>query len=109
MEKNTFMTYRINLETGKVSETHEEFESPLDAQRHCDLLNETQIMSGNIRYMFYYRIYNPFAAFKSQEQLRKEARLELDAFNKRINGLKALSLVATKSLLKGGLKEEEAV
>lgn len=106
MEKNTFMVYRINLETSKVSETTEEFESPLDAQRHCDLLNETQIMSGNIKYMFYYRIYNPFAVFNTQEQLKKEASLELDNFNKRLNGLKALALVATKSLLKGGSKEE---
>ena len=63
-------------------------------------------MSGNIKYMYYYRIYNAFAPFKSQEQLKKEASLELDRFNKRLNGLKALSLVATKSLLKGGLKEE---
>lgn len=109
MEQNTYMLYRINLETGKVSETHEEFQSPLDAQRHCDLLNETQIMSENIKYMFYYRIYSPFAAFNSQEQLKKEAILSLETFNKRINGLKAMSLVATKSLLKSCLKEEEAV
>lgn len=53
-----------------------------------------------------FRIYNAFAPFKNQEQLKKEASLELDRFNKRLNGLKALSLVATKSLLKGGLKEE---
>lgn len=106
MEKNTYMVYRINLETGKVSETTEEFESAFDAEKQCDLMNEVQIRSGSINYMFYYRIYNPFAAFKSQEQLKKEASLELDEFNKRLNGLKALALVATKSLLKGGLKEE---
>lgn len=109
MEKNTYMIYRINLETGKVSETGNEFEYAFDAEKECDLMNETQIMSGNIQYMFYYRIYNCFMPFKSQEQLKKEASLELDRFNKRINGLKALSMVATKSLLKGGLKEEEAV
>lgn len=109
MEKNTYMLYRINLETGKVSETGKEFEYAFDAEKECDLMNETQILSGNIQYMFYYRIYNCFMPFKTQEQLQKEARLELDTFNKRINGLKALSLVATKSLLKGGLKEEEAV
>lgn len=109
MEKNNYMVYRIDLETGKVSETGNEFEYASDAQSHCDLLNETQILTENIRYMFYYRIYNSFAPFKTQEQLRKEASLELDKFNKRINGLKALSLVATKSLLKSSLKEEEAV
>ena len=109
MEKNTYMVYRINLETGKVSETGKEFEYAFDAQKECDLVNETQILTGNIQYMFYYRIYNCFAPFKTQEQLQKEARLSLDTFNKRINGLKAMSLVATKSLLKGGLKEEEAV
>ena len=59
--------------------------------------------------MYYYRIYNCFAPFKTQEQLQKEASLELDRFNKRINGLKAMSMVAIKSLLKSGLKEEEAV
>ena len=106
MEKNTYMVYRINLETGKVSETGSEFEYTSDALHECDFTNETQIMSGNIKYMYYYRIYNAFAPFKSQEQLKKEASLELDRFNKRLNGLKALSLVATKSLLKGGLKEE---
>lgn len=109
MEKNTYMVYKINLETGKISETHEEFEYASDAQSHCDLLNETQIMSGVIKYMFYYRIYNCFAPFKTQEQLQKEANLELDRFNKRINGLKAMSMVAIKSLLKSGLKEEEAI
>lgn len=109
MEKNTYMVYRIDLKTGQISETGNEFEYAFDAQKECDLVNETQILSGNIRYMLYYRIYNCFAAFKTQEQLQKEARLSLDTFNKRINGLKALSLVATKSLLKGGLKEEEAV
>lgn len=80
-----------------------------DAQSHCDLLNETQILTENIRYMFYYRIYNSFAPFKTQEQLRKEASLALNTFNKRINKLKALSVVATKSLLQGGLNKEEAV
>ena len=109
MEKNNYMIYRIDLETGKVSETGNEFEYAFDAQKECDLINETQIMSGNIRYMFYYRIYNCFMPFKTQEQLKKEANIELDKFNKRINRLKALSLVATKSLLKGDLKEEEAV
>jgi len=108
-KKNTYMVYRIDLETGKVYETGSEFEYAFDAQKECDLVNETQILSGNIQYMFYYRVYNCFAPFKTQEQLQKEARLSLDAFNKRINGLKALSLVATKSLLKSGLKEEEAV
>jgi hypothetical protein len=109
MEKNTYMVYKINLETGKVSETGNEFEYASDAQSHCDLLNETQILTENIRYMFYYRIYNSFAPFKTQEQLRKEASLALNTFNKRINKLKALSVVATKSLLQGGLNKEEAV
>lgn len=108
-KKNTYMVYRINLETGKVYETGSEFEYASDAQHECDLTNETQIMSGNIKYMYYYRIYNAFSPFKSQEQLKKEAILSLETFNKRINGLKAMSLVATKSLLKSGLKEEEAV
>ena len=109
MEKNTYMLYRIDLETGKVSETGSEFEYASDAQHECDLTNETQIMSGNIKYMYYYRIYNAFAPFKTQEQLKKEASLELDRFNKRINGLKALAMVATKSLLQNGLNKEEAV
>ena len=109
MEKNNYMVYRIDLETGKVSETGNEFEYASDAQSHCDLLNETQILTENIRYMFYYRIYNSFAPFKTQEQLQKEASLELDKFNKRINGLKALSMVARKSLLQGELNKEEAV
>ena len=110
MEKNTYMLYRIDLKNGKVSETGNEFESAFDAEKECDLVNETQILSGSIRYMYYYRIYNCFAPFKTQEQLQKEASLELDKFNKLINGLKALSMVARKSLLQGGLnKEEEAV
>lgn len=109
MEKNNYMVYRIDLETGKVSETGSEFKYSLDAEKECDLMNETQILCGNIRYMYYYRIYNCFAPFKTQEQLQKEANLELDRFNKRINGLKALSMVARKSLLQGELNKEEAV
>lgn len=109
MEKNTYMVYRIDLETGKVFETGNEFELAFDAQSECDLMNETQILSGSIRYMYYYRIYNCFTPFNTQEQLQKEANLELDRFNKRINGLKALSMVARKSLLQSGLNKEEAV
>ena len=109
MEKNTYMAYRIDLETGKVFETGNEFELAFDAQSECDLMNETQILSGSIRYMYYYRIYNAFSPFKTQEQLKKEASLELDGFNKRINGLKALAMVATKSLMLSGLNKEEAV
>lgn len=101
MEKNTYMLYRIDLKNGKVSETGNEFKSAFDAEKECDLVNETQILCGSIRYMYYYRIYNCFAPFKTQAQLQKEANLELDRFNKRINGLKALSMVARKSLLQG--------
>ena len=36
MENNTYMVYRINLETGKVSETGSEFEYASDAQHECD-------------------------------------------------------------------------
>lgn len=107
MEKNnTFKLYKIDLETGVVSEAYEEFEHASDAQSQCDLLNETQIISENIKYFYYYKYYNCFSAFKSQEQLKVEAKNAIDAFNKHINKLKALSLIATKSLLKGGLKEE---
>lgn len=107
--KNTYKLYKIELETGKISESYKKFEYASDAQNECDLLNESQVIGGNIKWVFYYRLYNDFAPFKTQEQLQKEAKLALDEFNKHINRLKALSLIATKSLLQGGLNKKEAV
>ena len=110
MEKNnTYKLYKIELETGKVSEAYEEFEFASDAQSRCDFLNETQILGENIKYIFYYNIYNCFSPFKSQEQLKAEANNAINAYNRHVNRLKALCMVAKKSLLQSGLKEEEAV
>ena len=47
-----------------------------------------------------------FASFRSQEDLKTFALEKLEAWNDEINKLKALYMIATKSLLKGGLNEE---
>lgn len=110
MEKDlVYKIYMINLETGNVTETHKEFYYDVEARLECELLNESQIIGDNIKYFFYFTIFNCFMPFKSQKQLKEDALKELKRFNERINGLKAMSLVATKSLLQGGLNKKEAV
>lgn len=112
MEKNlTFKVYKLELETGKITETHKEFESIMDAKAECDTLNiltATQDM-GNIKYFHFYSFYSDFDAFNSQEDLRGFALNKLEHWMDDLNKLKALYLVATKSLLQGGLNKKEAV
>lgn len=106
MEDVTFKIYRLDLASGKISETSKEFESSLDAKDKCFELNNNK---NDIKYFYFYAYYMDFASFRSQEDLQVFALEKLEAWNDDLNRLKALYMVATKSLLKEGLKEEEAV
>ncbi len=109
MEKDlTYKVYMVELETGYVREMNKEFSTSHEAKEECNLLN---IMSATmpvniIKYFFFYEIYNDFSAFDSQETLREKGLIKLKEWNKEINKVKSLFMVATKSLMKGGLKEE---
>lgn len=112
MEDVTFKIYRLDLASGKISETSKEFESSLDAKDKCFELNTNNIgiyNKNDIKYFYFYAYYMDFASFRSQEDLQVFALEKLEAWNDDLNRLKALYMVATKSLLKEGLKEEEAV
>lgn len=110
MEDVVFKIYKLELSTGVIAETNREFESALDAKDKCFELNVNTIDNqNNIRYFYFYAYYMDFASFRSQEDLKTFALEKLEAWNDEINKLKALYMIATKSLLKGGLKEEEAV
>lgn len=112
MEKElTFKIYKLELTTGKILETCKEFESISDAKRHCDLLN-TNTATGdqtNIKCFYFYSFYGDFQAFNSQEDLRDFALNKLKHWMDDLNKLKALYMVATKSLLQSGLGKKEAV
>ena len=114
MEKElTFKIYRLELATGKIGETNKEYTSTVDAKEECDFLNRmTATMKNveNIKYFYFYSFYSDFKAFNSQEDLRDLALKKLERCNDDINKLKALYMVATKSLLQSGLQnKEEAV
>ena len=113
MEKElTFKIYRLELATGKIGETNKEYTSTVDAKEECDFLNRmTATMKNveNIKYFYFYSFYSDFKAFNSQEDLRDLALKKLERWNDDINKLKALYMVATKSLLQGGLNKKEAV
>ena len=113
MEKQlTFKVYKLELDTGKVLETCKEFESITDAKKYCDLLNtNTATMKdmNNIKCFYFYSFYSDFQAFNSQEDLRDFALNKLEHWMDDLNKLKALYMVATKSLLQGGLNKKEAV
>lgn len=107
MEDVVFKIYKLELSTGVIAETNREFESALDAKDKCFELNVNTIDNqNNIRYFYFYAYYMDFASFRSQEDLKTFALEKLEAWNDEINKLKALYMIATKSLLKGGLKEE---
>ena len=107
MEYVVFKIYKLELSTGVIAETNREFESALDAKDKCFELNVNTIDNqNNIRYFYFYAYYMDFASFRSQEDLKTFALEKLEAWNDEINKLKALYMIATKSLLKGGLKEE---
>lgn len=112
MEDVVFKMYKLELASGRISETSKEFESALDAKDKCFELNTmvaTMEDMTKIKYFYFYSFYTVFSPFKSQEDLKIFALEKLEAWNEEINKLKALHMVAVKSLLKGGLKEEEAV
>lgn len=111
MEKQlTFKIYKLELATGRISEGHREFESIMDAKNFCFTLNtNTVFQDENIRYFYFYSFYSDFQAFSSQEDLKDFALNKLEAWNDELNKLKALYMVATKSLLQGGLNKKEAV
>ena len=111
-EQLTFKVYKLELETGKISETYNEYESIMDAKIKCDLLNinmATQADMKDIKYFYFYSFYSDFDAFKSQEDLKGFALNKLEHWMDDLNKLKALYMVATKSLLQGGLNKNEAV
>ena len=107
MEDVVFKIYKLELSTGVIAETNREFESALDAKDKCFELNVNTIDNqNNIRYFYFYAYYMDFASFRSQEDLKTFALEKLEAWNDEINKLKALYMVATKSLLQGGLNKE---
>lgn len=114
MEKElTFKIYRLELATGKIGETNKEYTSTVDAREECDFLNGmTATMKNveNIKYFYFYSFYSDFKAFNSQEDLRDLALKKLERWNDELNKMKALYMVAIKSLLQSGLQnKEEAV
>lgn len=107
MEDVVFKIYKLELSTGVIAETNREFESALDAKDKCFELNVNTIDNqNNIRYFYFYAYYMDFASFRSQEDLKTFALEKLEAWNDEINKLKALYMIATKSLLQGGLNKE---
>ena len=107
MEDVVFKIYKLELSTGVIAETNREFESALDAKDKCFELNVNTIDNqNNIRYFYFYAYYMDFASFRSQEYLKTFALEKLEAWNDEINKLKALYMIATKSLLQGGLNKE---
>lgn len=113
MEKElTFKIYKLELATGMVLETYKEYESTIDAKNYCDLMNtNTATMQDqtNIKCFYFYSYYSDFKAFSSQEDLKDIALKKLEVWNDELNKLKALYMVATKSLMQGGLNKKEAV
>lgn len=113
MEELTFKIYKLELATGMVLETYKEYESTIDAKNYCDLLNTNTATTQdqtNIKCFYFYSYYSDFKAFSSQDDLRDIALNKLKVWNDELNKLKALYLVATKSLLmQGGLNKKEAV
>lgn len=108
----TFKIYSLELSTGVIKETNREFESSVDAKNECFELNTmvaTMEDMTKIKYFYFYSFYTVFSPFKSQEDLKIFALEKLEAWNEEINKLKALHMVAVKSLLQGGLNKKEAV
>lgn len=107
MEDVVFKIYKLELFTGVIAEISREFESALDAKDKCFELNVNTIDNqNNIRYFYFYAYYMDFASFRSQEDLKSFALEKLESWNDEINKLKALYMIATKSLLQGGLNKE---
>lgn len=111
MEELTFKIYKLELETGTIREGHKEFTSIMDAKHECDTLNISTATQdvANIKYFYFYSFYSDFNAFNSQEDLRDLALKKVEHWMDDLNKLKALYMVATKSLLKSGLNKKEAV
>lgn len=111
MEKElTFKIYKLELATGRISEGYREFESIMDAKNLCFTLNTNTVFEDkNLRYFYFYSYYSDFKAFSSQDDLRDIALNKLEVWNDELNKLKALYLVATKSLMQSGLNKKEAV
>lgn len=102
----TFKLYKLDLKTGKISEGYREFASIMDAKNFCFVLNTNEVQDGNIKHFYFYSFYSDFDAFNSQEDLKTFALNKLEAWNDELNKLKALYMVAAKSLLQGGLNKE---
>ena len=112
MEKElTFKIYKLELATGRISEGYREFESIMDAKNFCFVLNTNTVFEDeNLKYFYFYSYYSDFKAFSSQNVLKDIALNKLESWNDELNKLKALYMVATKSLLmQGGLNKKEAV
>lgn len=113
MEKElVYKIYRLDLSSGKIGETNKEFETTVAAKEECEFLNEmTATMKNveNIKYFYFYSYYSDFQAFSSQDDLRDIALKKLKVWMDDLNKMKALYMVATKSLLQGKLNNEEAV
>lgn len=111
MEKElVFKIYKLELATGRISEGYREFESIMDAKNYCFVLNTNTVFEDeNLRYFYFYSYYSDFKAFSSQDDLRDIALNKLEVWNDELNKLKALYLVATKSLMQSGLNKKEAV
>lgn len=112
MEELTFKIYRLDLVSGKIEETNKEFKTTVEAEEECTFLNEmasTMQYAVNIKYLYFYSQYSDFKAFSSQDDLKNIALKKLEVWMDDLNKMKALYMVATKSLLQGGLSKEEAV
>lgn len=112
MEELTFKIYRLDLVSGKIEETNKEFKTTVEAEEECTFLNgmaSTMQYAVNIKYLYFYSQYSDFKAFSSQDDLKNIALKKLEVWMDDLNKMKALYMVATKSLLQGGLSKEEAV
>lgn len=109
MEELTFKIYKLELATGKIHECYREFASIMDAKNFCFTLNTNSAQNENIKCFYFYSSYSDFKAFSSQDTLRDIAMNKLETWNDELNKLKALHMVAIKSLMQVGLNKKEAV
>lgn len=109
MEK--YQLYMLRLEDAKIIPSKMWFDDIYTAMEYCVLKNRAQVELNveQYYYFYFYSFYSDFKAFNSQEDLRDLALKKLERWNDELNKLKALYMVATKSLLQGGLNKKEAV
>ena len=112
MEELTFKIYRLDLISSKIEETNKEYVSAVDAEEECVFLNgmaSTMQYAINIKYFYFYSDYSDSKTFSSQDDLKEIALKKLERWNDDLNKMKALYMVAIKSIMQGGLSKEEAV